>query len=492
MAIVDPSPARPRPTPPTTIDPLVIGRRIRHLRQARGLTLDELGSRIGRAASQISVLENGHREPRLSVLQQIAEALGAPVSALLDAEPPSRRAALEVELERAQRGPLFAGLGLPQVKVGRSLPTDALETIVRLQAEVQRLLTEKAATPEEARRANAELRAEMRARDNYFPELEAHAARLLAAVGHPGGPLSQRGTAEIAAHLGFTLHHVPDLPRSTRSVTDLAHRRVYLDNRLGGDPRSALLQALAGHVLGHGEPVDYGDLLRQRVETNYLAAALLLPETATVALLAEAKQARRLSVEDLRDAFAVSYEMAAHRFTNLATRHLDIPVHFMKVHEDGALHKAYENDGVDFPHDPLGALEGQQVCRRWTARQVFAIADRLSPYYQYTDTPRGTFWCTSRVQSSAEGDFSVSVGVPFAHVRWFQGRETTERDKSLCPDPMCCRTPPADLAHRWAGLVVPSTRTHASLLATLPTGAYPGVDSTEVLLFLDRHAPGAS
>lgn len=243
-------------------------------------------------------------------------------------------------------------------------------------------------------------------------------------------------------------------------------------------------------MLGHGEAADYGDLLRQRVETNYLAAALLLPETAALALLAEAKRARRLSVKDLRDAFAVSYEMAAHRFTNLATRHLDIPVHFMKVHEDGALHKAYENDGVDFPHDPLGALEGQQVCRRWTARQVFAIADRLSPYYQYTDTPAGTFWCTSRVQSSAEGDFSVSVGVPFAHVRWFQGRETTERDRSRCPDPACCRTPPADLAHRWAGLVVPSTRTHASLLATLPTGAYPGVDSTEVLLFLDRHAPG--
>lgn len=491
MAIVDHAPQPTRQAPPTTIDPLVIGRRIRHLRQARGLTLEELGHRIGRAASQISVLENGHREPRLSVLQQIAEALGAPVSALLDAEPPSRRAALEVELERAQRGPLFAGLGLPQVKVGRSLPTDALETIVRLQAEVQRLLTEKAATPEEARRANAELRAEMRARDNYFPELEAHAARLLTAVGHPGGPLSQRGTAEIAAHLGFTLHHVPDLPRSTRSVTDLAHRRVYLDNRLGADPRSALLQALAGHVLGHGEPADYGDLLRQRVETNYLAAALMLPETAAVTMLAEAKQARRLSVEDLRDAFAVSYEMAAHRFTNLATRHLDIPVHFMKVHEDGALHKAYENDGVDFPHDPLGALEGQQVCRRWTARQVFAIADRLTPYYQYTDTPAGTFWCTSRVQSSAEGDFSVSVGVPFAHVRWFQGRETTERDRSRCPDLACCRTPPAELADRWAGLVVPSTRTHASLLATLPTGAYPGVDSTEVLQFLDRHAPPA-
>ena len=357
-------------TPPQAtedgLDTLVLGRRIRHLRTLRGLTLDELGAAIGRAASQVSMLENGHREPKLSLLQQVATALGVPLAELLRDEPPTRRAALEVELERAQRGPLFASLHVPTVKVGRSLPSDALEALVRLQAEVQRLLTEKAATPEEARRANAELRDTMRAQDNYFPELEDHARRLLGAIDHQGGPLSQRATADIAAHLGFTLHYVHDLPHSTRSVTDLAHGRIYLPHGLTStsDPRSALLQALASHVLGHAEPRDYGDFLRQRVEANYLAAALMLPEDGAVALLREAKAERRISIEDLRDAFAVTYETAAHRFTNLATRHLDVPVHFMKVHEGGTLHKAYENDGVRFPSDPLGAIEGQPVCKR--------------------------------------------------------------------------------------------------------------------------------
>jgi predicted transcriptional regulator len=371
---------------------------------------------------------------------------------------PSRRSALEVELERAQRGPLFASLQTPTVKVGKSLPTDALEALVRLQAEVQRLLTEKAATPEEARRANAELRATMRAQDNYFPELEEHARRLLGAV----------------EHLGFTLHYVHDLPHGLTSSSD---------------PRSALLQAIASFVLGHAEPRDYGDFLRQRVETNYLAAALMLPEAGAAELMREAKAERRLSVEDLRDAYAVPYETAAHRFTNLATRHLDVPVHFMKVHESGTLHKAYENDGVRFPSDPLGAIEGQPVCKNWTARVVFAIPDWFSPYYQYTDTPTGTFWCTSRVQGSSEGDFSVSVGVPFQHVRWFRGRETTERAASKCPDPTCCRQAPTELSARWADRAWPTARPHASTLAALPTGAFPGVDTTEVYEFLDRHAP---
>lgn len=476
---------------PAVLDPLVIGRRVRHLRTTLGMTLEELGDAVGRAPSQISVLENGRREAKLSLLQRVASALGVTLAELLSPEPPTRRAALEIELERAQRGPLFSGLALPPVKVGRSLPTDALETIVGLQREIARLLTERAATPEEARRANTDLRRRMRDRDNYFPEIEAHARQLLAAVGHTGGPLSQRVTAEIAAHLGFSLHHVHDLPHSTRSVTDTEHGRIYLAHGLGtsGDPRSVVLQAIAAHVLRHAEPTGYGDFLRQRVETNYLAAALLVPEEPAVAMLSAAKAQRQLSIEDLRDAFGVPYETAAHRFTNLATRHLDVPVHFMKVHESGTLHKAYENDGVDFPHDPLGAIEGQPVCRRWTARTIFTVPDRFSPYYQYTDTPAGTFWCTSRVQGSADGEFSVSVGVPFAHVRWFRGRETTERAASRCPDPECCRRPPEELARRWDGHAWPAARPHASMLAALPAGAFPGVDQTEVFDFLERHAP---
>ncbi|HEY8718411.1 helix-turn-helix domain-containing protein [Pengzhenrongella sp.] len=478
---------------PAELDTLLLGRRIRHLRTAAGMTLDDLGLAIGRAASQVSMLENGRREPGLSMLHSVAAALGVPLTDLLASEPPSRRAALEIQLERAQRGGLFAGLNLPDVKVGKSLPTDALETILGLQGEIQRLLAEHAASPEEARRANSELRATMRAQDNYFPELEAHARKLLAAVDHPGGPLSQRGTADIAAHLGFSLHFVHDLPHSTRSVTDLENRRIYLPHALtsSNDPRSTLLQAIASHVLGHTEPKGYGDFLRQRVENNYLAAAMLVSEDSAVGLLREAKAERRLSVEDLRDAYAVPYETAAHRFTNLATKHLGIPVHFMKAHENGTLHKAYENDGVKFPSDPLGSIEGQPVCRHWTARVVFSIPDRFNPFYQYTDMPSGTYWCTSRVQGSDDGEFSVSVGVPFAHVRWFRGRETTERSASRCPDPDCCRRPPAEQAERWATKSWPSARPHASLLAALPTGTFPGVDQTEVFTFLDKHAPQA-
>ena len=473
------------------LDSLTIGRRIRQLRTDKGLTLEDLAASLDRAPSQVSVIENGKRELKLGELQKLSRILGVTLDELLSTKAPSKRAALEIALERAQRGPLYASLPLPALPVRKSLSDEAIETILGLHDELQRLHRERAATPEEARRANTELRLAMRKRNNYFAELESTAKGLLDAVGHAGGPLSQRVASDLATHLGFSLHYVSDLPTSTRSVTDLQNGRIYLPlgQAAGSDPRSTLLQALANHVLGNRPPTDYAELLRQRVEANYLAAALMVPEDSAVEFLQAAKAKRELSVEDLRDAFAVSYETAAHRFTNLATQHLGIPVHFLKVHESGTISKAYENDNVLFPTDALGAVEGQTVCRFWSARRVFDVDDRFSPYHQYTDKPVGTYWCTSRIHSTSRGAFSVSVGTPFAHVKWFRGRDTANRSASTCPDDGCCRRPPTALTDRWSQHSFPSARLNSSLLAAMPSGVSPGVDSTEVYQFLEDHSP---
>ena len=482
----------PSPAPPATYDALTIGQQIRARRLARGWSLATLAARLGRAASQLSMIENGRREPKVVELRRIAGVLDVPVEDLLQPEPPSRRAALEIALERAQRSPVYATLGLPELPIRKSLGDEAIETILALHDELVRIHRQRAATPEEARRANGELRAEQRRIGNYYPALEERARELLSAIGHRGGPISQRATAELAAHLGFTLHYVPDLPHSTRSVTDTTHRRIYLPIRPGTtDPRSTVLKAIAAYVLDKHEPTDYGDLLRQRVETNYLAGAILVPERSAVTFLTAAKSARILSVEDLRDQFAVSYEVAAHRFSNLATQHLGIPVHFLKVHGSGAILKAYENDNVRFPTDALGTVEGQIVCRWWSARQVFVAEDRMSPFYQYTDKPIGTYWCTSRVEADSSGEFSISLGTRFDDAKWFRGRDTRRRLRSTCPDPACCREPSPELTRRWEGAVWPSARLSSSLLAAMPTGTFTGVDRVAVLEFLERHAPRA-
>ncbi len=486
-------PAGAPPAPPPELDALTVGRRVRHHRRARGLTLARLGEAVGVAPSHLSQVENGKREPRLSLVAALAQALGTTAADLLDAAPPpSRRAALEIELDRAQRGPLARSLGLAQVRAGRSLPMDALEALVQLHRELARRHDAANATPEEARRANTELRLLLRAADNHLPEIEEVAEDLVRAAGYTVGALTHRQVARMAADLGFSIIHVDDLPHSTRTVTDLAHGRIYLPPASipgGHGLRSLALQAIAHRVLGHERPASYAQFLRQRLEINYFAACCLLPRSAAVQFLSAAKADKDLAVEDFRDAFGVTHEAAAHRLTNLLTSHLGIPLHFLRVGDDGALYRGYENDGVPFPQDASGAIEGRPVCRRWTARRVFGVRNRTTENYQYTDTPAGTFWCSSQTGSSADGGFSITVGVPYAHAKWFRGRDTRVRARSDCPDVACCRRPPADLVERWAEAAWPSARLHAQTLAPLPAGSFPGVDDLEVYAFLASHAP---
>ncbi|MGH3327179.1 MAG: helix-turn-helix domain-containing protein [Streptomycetales bacterium] len=474
------------------LDLITFGQRLRHLRRTRGLTLAGLGERVGRAPSQLSLLENGRREPRLSLLTSLATALDVPVAELLRRQPPSRRAQLEIALDQAQRDPVYAALGLPPLKVGARVPNDVLEHVLALYGELRRRQSRPTATTEEARAANADLRRQMRERDNYFAPLERVAAEALDAVGYRTGALSQGLILAIVAHFGFALRYVQDLPRSARSITDLRHRRIYVKRESLGmhTPRTILVQAVGHVALGHAVPRDFADFLRQRVEANYFAAAVLVPERAAAEYLRRARADRSLSVEDLRDVFSVSYEMAAHRFTNLATHHLELPVHFLRSDENGIIYKAYENDGVLFPADAQGSIEGQRACRQWAARHVFSSADRFSIYPQYTDTPTGTYWCVSHVEPSREGDFAITIGVPYAESRWFRGRDATQRANSACPTGECCRRPPSELAERWEGLAWPSARAHSHVLAAIPPGSFPGVDETEVFAFLERHAGG--
>jgi transcriptional regulator with XRE-family HTH domain len=472
------------------LDLVVLGQRLRHARRARRLTLAQVAEAVGTVPSALSMVENGRREPKLSLLQSLASALETPVEELLRQEPPSRRASLEISLERAQRDPSYAALGLPALRPSPRIPTDVLEHVVALHEELRRRDERFAATPEAARRANVELRRAMRAQNNYFPEVERAAESALRAVGHSSGALPQRAITELAVHFGFTLHNVTDLPESTRSIADLVHRRIYLPQRPAGhDPRYVVLQTLGHFALGHTDPRDFAEFLRQRVEANYFAAALLVPERAASEFLLEAKRDRALSMEDLRDVFAVSHETAAHRFTNLATHHLGLQVHFTRTDASGTIYKAYENDGLPYPTDAAGAIEGQLACRQFASRRVFGSADRYATYTQFTDTPNGTFFCTSHVEPGGGGEFAVTVGVPYQHARWFRGADTQRRRKSACPSPACCRRPPEELATKWSGQAWPSARAHSHLLAALPPGTFPGVDTTDVYAFLERHAP---
>ncbi|HUG08616.1 MAG TPA: hypothetical protein VMP13_06960 [Acidimicrobiia bacterium] len=108
-------------------------------------------------------------------------------------------------------------------------------------------------------------------------------------------------------------------------------------------------QTIAGFVLEHESEPDLTTFLRQRMETAYFATAVLAPEDAVAARLLVAKENHDIDVEDVKELFYVSYDMAAWRTANLLTRHLGINCHLLVSDDMGIVVKGYANDGLPVP-----------------------------------------------------------------------------------------------------------------------------------------------
>jgi len=78
-------------TVPLLVDGIAmnLGRSIKLCRTNLGLSQEELASKIGKSVSYISLIEQGKRDPAISTVEEIARALGVPLSLLtfLAAEP---------------------------------------------------------------------------------------------------------------------------------------------------------------------------------------------------------------------------------------------------------------------------------------------------------------------------------------------------------------------------------------------------------------------
>ncbi len=68
-----------------------VGARLRAVRQARGLTLDELASSAGMSASTLSRLESGKRQASLELLLPLTRQLGLRIDDLVSPESPDPR-----------------------------------------------------------------------------------------------------------------------------------------------------------------------------------------------------------------------------------------------------------------------------------------------------------------------------------------------------------------------------------------------------------------
>ena len=481
------------------MDSLVFGQRLKYYRKRNNYTLVQLGKIINKPAPYLSQLENGIMEPRVTLIRELASALDCTPSDLLDPEPPSRRAGLEIKLRRLQEEPQNKQRKLPFLRPSSRMPDEILEHIIGLYSALEEdnsFTISNPNTPKNiARNSNKDLRSEMSDRNNYYQEIEKIAQSILNSLDYPGsGPVSERILMDVCDYFGFSVKRAENIPQTTRSITDQREKIIYIPQRNDLSTRasrSVVLQTLGHYALNHEVADDVGTYLRQRVESNYFAAAILAPEKPAVDFLQKAYESMDISIEDLQEIFYISYEMAGHRLTNLATEHLGLTLHFLRSDDEGVVWKAYENDGVPLPQGTDGTIEGEHLCRNWGTRQAFHTQDSLSLHYQYTDTPSGKYWCVTHVEADRVPYHAVTIGTTADQAKWFRGSDTKRFSTSHCPDKDCCNTPRPSVRQHWQGVAWPSARDRSNVSSGLPLPArsfsrFPGVDMVEVYEFLER------
>src|SRR5699024_9966351 len=148
--------------------PVILGHRLRHFRTAADMTLDALATQLGATASHLSMIENGKREPKITLLTHAAQLLGVELADLLQPEAPSTRAALEISVDKAQRCPHLAAMGLRTIGVSSAISAPVIEGLAGLARDLRWQYSEQAATPEVARRVNVSMRKEQREHNNYY------------------------------------------------------------------------------------------------------------------------------------------------------------------------------------------------------------------------------------------------------------------------------------------------------------------------------------
>ncbi|MCE1252519.1 MAG: helix-turn-helix domain-containing protein, partial [Anaerolineae bacterium] len=70
---------------------LLVGMKLRYLRNQKGFSLRVLAERSGLNINTLSLVENGKSSPSVSTLQQLARALEVPITSFFESEPQEKQ-----------------------------------------------------------------------------------------------------------------------------------------------------------------------------------------------------------------------------------------------------------------------------------------------------------------------------------------------------------------------------------------------------------------
>jgi hypothetical protein len=407
------------------------GRRVRKLREQRGLTQAALAEKMAISPSYLNQIENDTRPLNKRVLTKLELAVGIDFADWADDE--DRRANL---LREALDDPLFRGADIPthELREAVSASPRMADRFLQLFRAHQRLqsdyqtLAESIAGEERIKALHGaqfpyeDVRDFFYRRNNHIESLDHAAERLFEEQGF--------NIDEIQGDLANYLLQKHGIKVKLATAQDGSNLQKRYDEETRtlciGKPSSPSRRAF--HIAHQIALLIYGDLIDREIEVsdlvstqaraicrvalaNYFAGALLMPYTR---FLNDARQFR-YDIEGLCGFYGNSFEQVCHRLSTLQRPgNKGVPFYFVRVDIAGNISK--RQSATSFHFARLGG-----VCPLWNVHEAFSSPGKI--LRQLAEMPDGkTYLCLARTVYESGGrylqperKFAIGLGCEIRH-----------------------------------------------------------------------------
>ncbi|GAA1029656.1 short-chain fatty acyl-CoA regulator family protein [Virgisporangium ochraceum] len=434
------------------MDKTYAGRRLRRLREDRGLSQAALARRLSVSPSYLNQIEHDSRPLTVPVLLRLCEEFGVDAG-FFAAHDVTRLIAeiREVVADGALASPEAAG---EAAELAEKLPHTARALVTlhrryRQALEQLPLLTDwrasDAPAPQIAMMPHEEARDYFYRRHNYIAEPDDAAERVAAEIGARPGQMLAALDARLARHgiqvvgLDAGSPSSPTNPGEQHRYDDTT-KRLYLAGHLRPGQQAFRMAVQLAFA-------EYADLITDLAAddelssppavtltrvglANYFAAAVIMPYRAVHATA----ERYRYDIERLADHFGVGFETVCHRLSTLQRPRLrGVPFSFIRVDRAGNMSKRSSATGFHFTRTG-------STCPLWNVYEAFAAPGRI--LVQIASMPDNSryLWVARTVTRTpgrygAPGKtFAVGLGCDVRHADrlvYADGRDLDERDAAV-------------------------------------------------------------
>jgi len=404
---------------------LLVGPRVRRLRQSMGLTQSAMAKQLAISTSYLNLIERNQRPVSAKVLLRMAETYAVDISELS----PQKDVQLIQDLREVLASHAYKDLGVSRDEIEDAVNASPaiIQSFVDLHRRMRELSVQSSMRDDPlADRGKVELLEEtvgaidlvrkfIHENNNYFDPIdraaEALSEDLKLDMRRPHTALTER----LESH-GIRVRIVPaDILPGRLSQFDPHASRLDLSELLPQTGRRFQIAYRLG-LLEHGELIgsiiakadlqsDEADALCRVNLANYFAAAVLMP----YARFLKAAEAEKYDVELLSRRFDTSYEQTAHRLTTMQRRgQAGIPFFFVRVDMAGNVSKRFSSGRFHFSR--FGG-----ACPLWNIHACFQTPGESLP--QVIEMPDETrYFSIARAVVRPEGAYGqgarmVAIGI---------------------------------------------------------------------------------